>query len=110
MEFLILWLIFGAITSKIASDKGNDPIRGFFLGLLLGPLGLLIALLSSKDDSELKRSALKSGNKKKCQFCAELIASEAIKCKHCGEIQSDIKPENLNEVELNALIAKLKNK
>lgn len=25
-------------------------------------------------------------SQKKCPFCAELISSEAIKCKHCGEL------------------------
>lgn len=40
--FWILWCVLGA---KITTNKGRGGGGGFALGLLLGPIGLLIALL-----------------------------------------------------------------
>jgi len=34
----------------------------------------------------------KSGQTKKCPFCAETISSDAIKCKHCGEFLNGRNP------------------
>lgn len=46
--------------------------------------GIIIALVGDK----LKAS----GTSVKCLYCAELINSEAVKCKHCG---SDVTPSKI---------------
>ena len=49
MEFLIVifvCLVCGLIGNAVASDKGRSS-AGFWLGFLLGPLGIIIALLLS---------------------------------------------------------------
>jgi hypothetical protein len=51
-------------------------------------LGVGIFLLAPKNDSK------KSKKYNKCPFCAEEVANDAIKCKHCG---SDINREKLSE-------------
>ena len=72
MELLILGgLIFGIIGAAIGSRK-NSGCAGALLGLLLGPIGLIIALCMR-------------GDRKPCQHCKELVFSGATVCKHCGK-------------------------
>lgn len=47
MEFLILvfvWLTWGAIGAYLSQQKGRGPGEGFLLGVVLGPLGLVIEI------------------------------------------------------------------
>ena len=41
----ILWLLCGIIGAAITSNKGRGSCSGFALGFLLGPIGLIIALV-----------------------------------------------------------------
>ena len=43
--FLVIWAAFGVIGSMIMSSKGRSSCGGFALGVLLGPIGLIMALL-----------------------------------------------------------------
>ena len=45
--FVVVWLVCGAIGAAIMSGKGRSGVGGFALGVLLGPIGLIIALLLS---------------------------------------------------------------
>lgn len=82
---LILWIVFGIIAAVIASEKGRSGCGGFALGVLLGPFGILWALLMRRDQANIDDTALKSGEMKKCPACTELVRVEATKCRHCGE-------------------------
>jgi hypothetical protein len=42
---LIAWAICGVLSAIIASGKGREPAGWFFVGALLGPLGVVIALV-----------------------------------------------------------------
>jgi hypothetical protein len=106
MAYIVVWLIFVGLTVKVAIDKGRDPVGWCLIALLLGPIALLVIFILDPDISGI----VKAGYKKACPFCAELINTEATKCKHCGEYQLTTSPENLSEKDLNDLINRMQNK
>ena len=90
MEILIIiWLLFGVAAAAIMGNKGRSGCGGFALGFLLGPIGIVIALLMGRDHKQIAKQALQSGSMRKCPQCAELIQPEARKCRYCG---SDVIP------------------
>src|SRR5580692_11526819 len=71
MIIIISWLFCGVIAAAIGQKKGEAG-SAFFLGCILGPLGILFALLSS-------------GNRAACPFCKEKINKAATICPHCRQ-------------------------
>ncbi len=57
--FLIVWLAFGAVGGILMSNKGRSGCGGFALGFLLGPIGLLIALVM-KESAEHRVERIES--------------------------------------------------
>lgn len=81
--FLISWLLFGLIGGMIGSKKGQG-CGGFVLGLILGPIGLIIALLTK-------------GDRVTCPFCKELIATNSKRCPKC---QADFSPPETSQAPI----------
>ena len=69
LPFVVIWLVCGVIAAKIGSTKGEST-GGFIAGFFLGPLGIILALVSK-------------GNRKPCPFCRESVNPEASVCPHC---------------------------
>ena len=42
---LLIWLAFGVVGAMIMSGKGRTGCGGFALGVVLGPIGLIVAML-----------------------------------------------------------------
>lgn len=57
MFTLVLGLIFGVITAMIGSSKGRSGSGWFFVGFLLGLIGLIIALCMSDLNEEQRKHA-----------------------------------------------------
>jgi len=45
MEFLLIWLACGAISAIVAAGKNRSAAGWFFGGVMLGPLGIVLALV-----------------------------------------------------------------
>ncbi|MCP9755114.1 zinc ribbon domain-containing protein [Lacihabitans sp. CCS-44] len=88
--FIIIWICLGIVGAMISSGKGNSGCFGFILGIVLGPIGLLIAFFSS-DNQNAKN--IRNGDTKKCPYCAEFVKPAALICKHCGR---DLNKSNFN--------------
>ena len=46
MGMVFLWLLFAIFSAIIASSKGRSAVNWFFIGLLFGPFGLVVGLMS----------------------------------------------------------------
>ena len=80
---IMFWIICGGVAAMIASSKGASGVLGFFVGLLLGPLGIVAAFFLGGEEQKAVKE-LEAGTAKKCPRCAELVKPDALVCKHCG--------------------------
>lgn len=106
MELIVLWLLCGILGAAMLSGY-NKAGTGFLLGLLLGPFGLLFALLirsnaksaeeKKKHEEQIEAMTSKSTNSestdqsdtKECPFCAETIKKKAKFCRYCNKELSE---------------------
>lgn len=68
--YLLVWLASVVGATYVGSKKGS-PFGALFLGVMLGPVGLIITILSG------------SSNRISCPHCAEKIMKKAKVCPHC---------------------------
>lgn len=112
MVFL-LWIV-GSIFVGIFADRYGRSVFGWFLlSLLISPLlSALLLLLIGEDKENLEIQHIKSGESKKCSYCAELVKAEAIVCKHCGKDLPSItnSESQKNDKDLTDLIDSIKSK
>lgn len=67
----VIWLMFGMLTAYTESNRGRSGAFGFLGGCLLGPIALIISVVTPPET-------------KVCPYCSEKIAPEAKVCKFCG--------------------------
>lgn len=82
--FLIIWFFFGICSAMIASGKGRSSGAWFVLGLIFGPVALLLAMIVSNDHVGLERQGLREGTLTKCPHCGGAISLHVSACRHCG--------------------------
>ena len=88
-SMIVILIACGTTAGIVASNKGRSVAGWCFLGVLLGPVGVLMALVVARNEAEIESRAVASGESRKCPHCAELVKAQATTCKHCGK---DIEP------------------
>lgn len=95
--FFLACLVAGPIIVMISSSAGFSGSGSAFAAFLV-PVVALVVALSNKSSEQLAVANGSHGDFKKCQFCAESIRFEAVKCKHCGSAINQVIPEENNTV------------
>ena len=83
---LVIWLLLGVAGGMIMSNKGRSGCGGFALGFLLGPVGLVIALVMATDHKELEKKALQEGVRPTGTRLAEVMPSGYYKILTPGDL------------------------
>lgn len=73
------------IGMSMSETRGNSAMLGLLLGLLLGPIGLVIIALQGQNHKALLQRAVQRGELRICTRCAEAIQYHALQCPHCGQ-------------------------
>lgn len=81
---LISWLVCGIAAGHIHEQRGRSMAAGFWAGILLGPLGVLLAIAASPDVAGRERRAIAANTHRQCPDCAELVKVEARICRFCS--------------------------
>jgi len=82
----ILWIFFCLMVSRYAVGKGHSSVLAFLCALFLSPIiGFILVALSKPNQDALEARMLRSGESKRCPYCAEMIKRMASTCRYCGK-------------------------
>ena len=93
MEQLVLWwFIFGIAAGVVTAARSQNAlgfVPGFLIGVILGPIGLLISFFIKPTKAKLMKG------KRECPFCREALDVRATVCPHC---QRESEPGTITKV------------
>ena len=83
LALCVTWCVMGYASLTAAEARGTNQAAGFFRGLILGPLGLIITLCEARNVPHLESVKIENKTHKRCQHCDELVRVAARRCRHC---------------------------
>jgi hypothetical protein len=54
MEYVLFWIVFAILSSILAGQRNRSQLGWFFIGLIFGPFGLLVAFVPKKEKAKEK--------------------------------------------------------
>lgn len=84
--FILSWISISLMASLIAKLKGQSGLGWFFIGMLLGPIGMIRSILiDGKKKQLLKKpdNMDKNTGYKQCPDCGEIMKMDVKECKRC---------------------------
>ena len=87
MELLFIWLLFGIFSAILASNKGRSGCGWFIVGILFGPFGLLVGLMSpvgKESPGVYSQPATSETGEFPCPSCGKTLYRGVYKCPWCG--------------------------
>ena len=90
---ILIGIVCGVCSANIAKAKGRNEFAWFFCGFAINLAGILFALLVEPNHEQMVRD----NQRKRCQFCAEVINVEARICPHCRSEQPQKTPSQTEE-------------
>jgi hypothetical protein len=91
-----MFVICSATGGIVMESKGRSKFVGEVLGLIFGPIGLMICFCFPKDEIAVAKRLIEKGIKKKCSECGSLIDVNAKVCPFCSYAKVII--EQLNQI------------
>lgn len=95
MGYGIFWILCAAFSAALASSKNRSAFSWFFLGLLVGPFGLLVAFFPKLDVPSSGEGEWVVDDTMTCPFCAEKIKQAAKICRFCNRELPEVKDTEL---------------
>jgi hypothetical protein len=86
MIYVVIWVLCGLVAAAIYQNKGRSWGAAFLVGLIFGPIGVILAALTPANPAGQAQRALSGGAAKKCPQCAELVQPDAKICRYCQHV------------------------
>lgn len=75
---VFLWFLCGLISGIVGSNKGREGCVWFLVGILLGPFGIILALVVSPDRKGLEERSVAFGDHEQCDGSGSRISVEPL--------------------------------
>jgi len=76
VAIIVILLLCAFASAACFASRGKNVVGGFFLGLLLGPIGLGVAIVVWASTPPPEKTRL-------CIYCRAEVPFEATVCRHC---------------------------
>ena len=96
VPMLVAGVVCGIACALIADVRGAHSGGWFVLGFLFSFAALLFVSIVPLNREKLGEEGIQKGTHKKCDYCAEVVKAEAVKCRYCAS-PLEVRPKEVEE-------------